>query len=230
MNALLIHRQVVESVVCAIRLGWDGAVIRQVRSRNEALKCVVECVPDLVAVDESLPDVCPLALTRDLRRLIDSVIIIVTRDYDEYQLAAAVDAGADDYLSLPVNPAVFVPRIRAAMRRAPRLSEEPINLGALEVDPSRHQVQVAGRNVRLAASEFKVLLELARLRGRVATRDLLAGAIWGHDRDVYSPWLRKYIQSLRRRVCELPGSDVDIVTVPKVGYKLVATHGALAEA
>lgn len=226
MNVLLVRKQVVESVVCAIRLGWDGAIIRQVRSRDEALKSAVECVPDLVAIDESLSDACPLALTRDLRRLIDSVIIIVTQDYDEYQLAAAVDAGADDYLSLPVNPAVFVPRIRAAMRRAPSASEEPINLGALEVDPSRHQVQVAGRDVSLAASEFRVLLELARLRGRVATRDLLAAAVWGYDRDVYSPWLRKYIQSLRRRVCELPGSHVDIVTVPKVGYRLIATNAA----
>jgi DNA-binding response OmpR family regulator len=120
--------------------------------------------------------------------------------------------------------------MRAAMRRAPRLSDQPINMGDLQVDPSRHQVQIAGRDVRLAASEFKVLLELARLDGRVATRDRLAGAIWGEEREIYGPWLRKYIQSLRRRVCEAPGSYIDIVTVPKVGYRLVATNGVSTRA
>jgi DNA-binding response OmpR family regulator len=111
-----------------------------------------------------------------------------------------------------------------------RLADAPINLGGLQVDPSRHEVQIAGRDVRLTASEFKVLLELARLGGRVATRDTLAGAIWGDERSVYGAWLRKYIQSLRRRVCDAPGSDVDIVTVPRVGYRLVVNDHAVANA
>jgi two-component system KDP operon response regulator KdpE len=217
-------------VECAIRLGWDSALIRHARTRAEALKGVAERKPDLVVIDDSFPDASPLALTRQLRSLTDAVIVITTREYDEYQLAAAVDAGADDYLERPVNPAIFVPRMRAATRRAARLADAPINLGGLQVDPSRHEVLIAGRDVRLTASEFKVLVELARLGGRVATRDTLAGAIWGDERSVYGPWLRKYIQSLRRRVCDAPGSDIDIVTVPRVGYRLVVNDRAIANA
>jgi DNA-binding response OmpR family regulator len=229
MDALLIHASVVESVKCAIRLGWGGASIRQATSKPEALQRLAERKPDLIVIDDSLPDACALALTAELRSLTDAVIVIITREYDDYQLAAAVDAGADDYFPVPVNPAVFVPRMRAATRRAGRLSDSLISVGRLSIDPSRYQVQIAGQEVHLPASEFKVLLELARLHGRVATRDQLASAIWGEERDVYGAWLGKYIQSLRRRICSARGSDIDIITVPKVGYKLITTEDAHAE-
>lgn len=230
MDALLVHTSELESVECAIRLGWDGSVIRRAQTKKEALRQVTDRRPDLIVVDYTSPDSCPLALTRELRRITDCVIVITTPDYDEYQLAAAVDAGADDYLQRPVNPAVFVPRMRAATRRARGLSDASITLGGLRVDPSRYQVQIAGQEVHLTASEFKVLLELARMSGRVATRDLLAEAIWGDESEIYGTWLRKYIQSLRRRICEAPGSDIDIVTVPRVGYKLIVTNRAAAVA
>lgn len=223
MDALLIHTSLVEDVECAIRLGWDGATLRHARSSTEAWRLIGERRPDLVVIDESPPAYCHFTLARDLRSAIDSVIVITTHEYDEYQLAAVVDAGADDYIGFPVNPAVFVPRIRAAIRRATGPGTAPLSLGALELDASRYMAQIAGKEIRLAASEFKVLMELVRLEGRVATREALANAIWGDERSVYREWLRKYIQSLRRRVCEVPGSDVDIITIPKVGYRLVAT-------
>jgi DNA-binding response OmpR family regulator len=225
MDALLVHTSSADDVECAIRLGWDGAVIRHAKSPLEALRQVADRTPVLIAIDKS-DDFCPLELTRQLREVTDSVVVITTRDYDEYQLAAAVDAGADDYLPVPVNPAIFVPRIRAAARRAGHVSDARISLGKLAVDSSRHQVQVAGHDIHLAASEFKVLVELVRLEGRVATRDVLASAIWGDEHASYRAWLRKYIQSLRRRVCDAPGSDIDIVTVPRVGYKLVVSQAA----
>lgn len=224
MDALLVHTSTTDDVECAIRLGWDGAVIRHAASRLEALRRVAERTPSLIVIDKPTEEFCPLELTRELREVTDSVVVITTSQYDELQLAAAVDAGADDYLPVPVNPAVFVPRIRAAARRAKIEADATISLGKLAVDADRHQVQVDGRDIRLAASEFKVLLELARREGRVATRDVLANAIWGDEHASYRAWLRKYIQSLRRRVCDAPGSDIDIVTVPKVGYKLVVSQ------
>lgn len=226
MDALLVHTSNVDDVECAIRLGWDGAAIRHASSPLQALRQVAERMPGLIVIDKSSDEFCPLALTRDLREVTDSVVVITTNEYDEYQLAAAVDAGADDYLPVPVNPAIFVPRIRAATRRAGQVNDAAISLGSLAVDASRHQVQVAGQDIHLAASEFKVLVELVRLGGRVATRDVLASAIWGDEHAAYRAWLRKYIQSLRRRVCDAPGSDIDIVTVPRVGYKLIVNVAA----
>lgn len=226
MDAMLVHGLPPDGVECALRLGWPGAMIRHARTRREAFARIAEHAPDLVVVDESFADGCSLALVRELRESIDCAIVITSRVYDEYQLAIAVDAGADDYLSVPVNPAVFVPRIRAATRRASRGGDVRMNLGGLEVDPARYQVQIAGKEIHLTASEFKVLKELAKFAGRVVRHDLLATAIWGDESVVYGLWVRKYIQSLRRHICDIPGSDVDIVTVPKVGYKLVVTDGS----
>lgn len=223
MDVLLVHGEVAADAECGIRLGWDTATIRHARSRAEALTRVSERTPDVVVIDASCEDCCPLGLTRELRGAIDSVIIVTAREHDEYQLAEAVAAGADDYLPAPVNPAFFVPRIRAALRRASRSSEQAVCLGQLEIDESRHEVQVAGREVYLGASEFKVLVELAKSAGHVVPRDILAGVVWGDEKDVYGPWIRKHIQSLRRKVCDLPGSDVEIHTIPKVGYKLLAS-------
>jgi two-component system KDP operon response regulator KdpE len=226
MDALLVHTSVVEDVECAIRLGWDGATLLHAASPGDAVSHTRERKPNLIVIDEAPGTYCHFSLSKELRGVTDAVIVITTRRYDEYQLAAVVDAGADDYIALPVNPAVFVPRIRAAIRRADNTTNSPLTLGKLELDASRYVVQVAGQEVRLAASEFKVLTELVRCGGRVATREALANAIWGDEHSVYIEWLRKYIQSLRRRVCEFPGSDIDIVTVPRVGYRLVASSAA----
>ncbi len=227
MDALIIHSGGLEDVESSIRLGWDSITVRHSDSRAEVRRLILDRVPDLIVIDAALSDGYPLALAREVRDTVDSVIVIATSEFDEYQLVTAVDAGADDYVSIPINPALFVPRIRAALRRksvAERAREVPIRCGGLEINPAKHDVQIAGQCFSLPDSEFRVLVELMRSVDFVVSKDVLSDVIWGDGQDIYGPWLRKYIQSLRRKICDQPGSDVQIVTIPKVGYKLVASN------
>ena len=228
MDALIIQRGGLEDVECAIRLGWNSVTVRHADSRAETWRRIRDGVPDVIVIDAASSDGCPLALARELRDTVDSIIVIATSAYDEYELVTAVDAGADDYVSIPINPALFVPRVRAALRRksvAGRAREVPIQCGGLDIDPAKHDVEIAGQCVPLPDSEFRVLLELMKSAGFVVSKDALSNVVWGDEQDIYAPWLRKYIQSLRRKICDQPGSDVQIVTIPKVGYKLVASNG-----
>ena len=93
--------------------------------------------------------------------------------------------------------------------------------GNLEVDPAGYEARVRGRPLNLTAKEFELLLYLVRRTGQVARHESLSRLIWGDDSDLYGPWLRKYIQHLRQKLAEAPPSNVSIVTVPRVGYKLV---------
>ena len=226
MRALTVHSGggVAQDVATALRLGWAEVEILQARTGPEAIEHVQRFAPDLVVVDTGLPDSDWLHLLREIRRLSEGVTIVLSRQLDEGELMAAVEAGADDYMRSPVKPTLFVARVRAALRRADRFAhgeEGLVTCGHLEMDPARHEAKVNGQCLRLTATEFKLLLFMARRGGRVAMRESLRTLIWGEDAEVYGPCLRKYIQHLRRRLEEVPGPRPFIVTLPKVGYKLV---------
>jgi len=198
------------------------------RTGRQAHEYVQKSSPDLVVIDAELPDTDWLHLVPEIRRLSGGVIIALSRQFSDSELMAAVEAGADDYMQVPVSSTVFVARVRAALRRAHRFAdgEEGVaTYGDLEVDPARHEARVSGRCLKLTATEFKILLYMARRGGQVARNESLRNLIWGEDAEVYGPCLRKYIQHLRRRLEEIPHCKASIVTVPKVGYKLVGDYG-----
>ncbi len=195
---------------------------------RQAQEYVRRSSPDLIVIDTELADTDWLHLVREFRRLSGGVIIVLSRQFRESELMAAVEAGADDYMQVPVSSALLVARARAALRRAFRFGngeENVVTYGDLEADPARHEARVNGQRLRLTATEFKILLFMVRREGRVARKESLCNLIWGEDADVYGPCLRKYIQHLRRRLAEISGSRPSIVTVPKVGYKLVGDNG-----
>ncbi len=227
MRALLVHDGGLEDVVCALRVGWPSVGVLHAGTRRQALESVRRSSPDLIIVDTEMASVGELELLCEVRRLTEAVIIALSREYDEAELVAAVEAGCDDYMQVPVSPASFVARVRAVVRRA-RMSvedEQAASWGDLEVDPGRYEARIKGQRLRLTATEFKMLLYLARRGGRVATHESLCSVIWGEDADVYASWLRKYIQHLRQKLADVPYCEIAITTVPRVGYKLVAGGG-----
>ncbi len=228
MRALLLHDGGLEDVVCALQVGWPSVDVLHAGTRKQALESARRCSPDLIVIDTELASTGETELLCELRRLTEAVIIAVTREYDEGELVAAVEAGFDDYMQVPVSPASFVARVRAVLRRV-KLSvdrdEDAASWGDLEVDPGRYEARIKGQRLRLTATEFKMLLYLARRGGRVATHESLCGVIWGREADVYSSWLRKYIQHLRRKLADVPFCETAIITVPRVGYKLVTGGG-----
>jgi DNA-binding response OmpR family regulator len=223
MTALLVHSGSLTDVECALQLGWASIEILHASLPAQAMRLLETSRPSIVVIDTSYGGLC---LAREVRRRSNAVIVAVAARYEESELIAAVEAGCDDYMQLPVSPTTFVARVRAALRRVtkPPDGEQPdvAACGSLRLDPACYEASVRGCLLHLTAKEFELLLHLTRHSGQVSRHEALAELIWGDDSEMYSPWLRKYIQHLRHKLAEAPDSDVAIVTVPRVGYKLVS--------
>jgi len=229
VRALLVHGRagVGQELLAALRLGWAGTEIMQAQTGQQALEHIRKCAPDLIVIDTDLPGTDWCDLLRGIRRLSGAVAIALSRQFSEGELVVAVEAGADDYMQVPVSSTLFMARVQAALRRARRFAngeEGAATYGNLEVDPARQEARVNGQCLKLTATEFKILLYMARRGGLVVRNEFLRNLIWGEDAEVYGPCLRKYIQHLRRRLDEVPDGKMCIVTVPKVGYKLMNGH------
>ena len=136
----------------------------------------------------------------------------------------ALDAGADDYLGANASAAQLVARVNAVLRRASARdsrSEVIARCGKLSVDPERHETRIGGQEVYLTPTEFKLIYHLAQNHGRLVTQEALHELIWGFEGKLYIQSLRKYIERLRKKLRETPRSGIQIVSVPRLGYKLL---------
>ncbi|MFB9239413.1 response regulator [Plantactinospora siamensis] len=176
---------------------------------------------DLIVLDVMLPGLDGLEVCREVRRTSGVPILMVTARTDTVDVVAGLECGADDYLRKPFEPAELVARVRALLRRGSVPEEEPVlRAGGLEIDPGRYAVRRAGRDVPLTATEFRLLLELARRPGRVFTRELLLDRVWGYPYLGDSRLVDVAVQRLRAKIETDPARPALIRTVRGVGYKL----------
>lgn len=212
-----------QETIAALHLGWPGTAVRAVNSPGACLEAVRQLDPHLVAVETGAAGGQWLPLVRELRRLTGAVLVVIGQRESETDLIEAVEAGADEFFPPPLKRTVFVARVRAALRRA-RLAadqEAKVSYGGLEIDPERYEARVNGHHVNLSPTEFGLLLTLARRPERVLRHEALCQTIWGDSPNFCEATLRKHIENLRRKLAEAPGATAAIVTVPRVGYKLV---------
>ena len=189
---------------------------------EEALDVAAVARPDAAIIDLVLPDIDGIELCRRLREWTDMPLIVLSAVGDEDAKVRALAAGADDYVTKPFGPRELVARLEANLRRIePDRQESVITSGALEVDLASHTVRLNGEEVHLTPTEFGLLAQLARNRGRLMTHhDLLVG-VWGHGYAEDTRVLRAHIANLRRKV-EPPGGPKYIRTDPGVGYRFAA--------
>ncbi|MEW5935355.1 MAG: response regulator [Bacillota bacterium] len=179
--------------------------------------------PDLVVLDLGLPDIDGLEVIRRLREWSAVPIIVLSVRERESEKIAALDAGADDYVTKPFGLGELLARMRAALRRAAGSRDEPlVRAGGLTVDLAHRTVTVDGREVKLTPTEYEILKHLAMNPGRVLTHRQLLRAIWGPGYEEETHYLRVYVSQLRRKVEPDPARPRYIVTEPGVGYRLVA--------
>lgn len=202
------------------KAGWEPQVVA---SGDEALAAARRDPVDLVVLDVMLPGLSGLEVCRALRtdRATAAVpIIMVTARAEEADRIRGLELGADDYLAKPFSPNELVARIRALMRRSKRAkpADAIIRLGPLVMDLARHTVLDDGRDVKLTAKEFMLLQYLLEHRGRVLSRDLLLGDVWGYR---YTGGTRTVDVHVRRLREKLPVLVDALVTVKQFGYKLV---------
>ena len=177
---------------------------------------------DLIVLDVMLPGLSGLEICRALRSdaATEAIpIIMVTARAEETDRILGLELGADDYLPKPFSPNELVARVRALIRRSKRTDARPtaLSFGPISMDLSRHTVSDNGRDVKLTAKEFLLLQYLLEHRGRVLSRDLLLGDVWGYR---YTGGTRTVDVHVRRLREKLPALVDALVTVKQFGYKL----------
>lgn len=188
----------------------------------EAIERVAKDRPDVVVLDLGLPDIDGIAVVAGLREQSAVPIIVLTADGAEERKVAALDAGADDYVTKPFSTPELLARIRVALRHPRTGSEDPavLRVGDIEIDIGHHRVIVAGAPVALTPKEFDFLAVLARQPGRVITQRALLQAVWGPEYGRETEYLRVYASQLRKKLDEDPERP-RLITEPGVGYRLV---------
>jgi len=189
---------------------------------SEALEAAALRPPDAVVLDLRLPDLSGVEVCRRLREWSQVPVVVVSALDGEEEKIAALDAGADDYVTKPYAVGELLARLRAALRRAAAPAGEPpsVRFGDVEVDLARREIVRAGQPVHLTPHEYRLLAELARHPGRVLTHRALLSAAWGPESGSETHYLRVYMANLRRKLEEDPARPRHLVTETGVGYRL----------
>jgi two-component system, OmpR family, KDP operon response regulator KdpE len=189
---------------------------------EEALDVAALQPPDAGIIDLLLPDMDGVELCRRLREWSQMPLIVLSAVGDEDAKVRALAAGADDYVTKPFGPRELIARVQANLRRtAPGPEEANVSVDGLEVDLARHSVRVDGEEVHLTPTEFDLLRQLVRNRGRLMTHRELLVAVWGPGYGEDTQVLRAHIANLRRKI-EPPEGRRYIRTDPGVGYRFAA--------
>lgn len=189
-------------------------------SASSALTQEIARKPDLIILDLGLPDMDGLTLIRKLRSWSDRPIIVVSARKEDRDKIAALDLGADDYLTKPFSVEELLARIRVALRKTPEEgpSKTDFQNGGLQIDYISRRVTLDGREVHLTPLEYKLLCLLAQNAGRVLTQQYLLNHGWGYSGD--SRTLRVFMATLRKKIEKDPSNPLYIRTCIGVGYQM----------
>jgi two-component system KDP operon response regulator KdpE len=182
--------------------------------------------PDLLVLDLGLPDRDGVEVVRDIRAWSAVPILILSARTEENDKVAALDAGADDYLTKPFGVGELQARVRALLRRSTRAqtSEPIVRFGEVTVDLTLRQVKLAGEEVHLTPIEYRLLAQLIANAGRVLTHRQLLREVWGPSHAEDTHYLRVYMTGLRRKLEVNPTMPRHLLTESGVGYRLVLNN------
>lgn len=199
----------------------QGFTIYEASNGEEALSAVVAHRPDIIILDLGLPDIDGIEVTRRLREWSQTPIIILSVREAENDKIAALDAGADDYLTKPFGTGELMARMRVAMRRVANKSDEPvIQVNDLKMDISRRLVTLKETEIPLTPTEYDILRLLMQNAGKVLTHRQLLRQVWGNAYESEMHLLRVNISNLRRKIEPDPARPTYLVTEAGVGYRL----------
>ncbi len=196
-------------------------VIFEAATGEEALTAVAADRPDVIILDLGLPDLDGVEVTRRLREWTQIPIIIISVREQEKDKIAALDAGADDYLTKPFGVGELMARLRSALRRSVQAETDPVfKTGNLVVDLNQREVLVDGQPVSLTPTEYDLLRTFVKHAGKVLTHNQLLRAVWGTAYQSETHMLQVNISNLRRKIEPDPVRPSYLITEPGVGYRL----------
>jgi two-component system, OmpR family, KDP operon response regulator KdpE len=188
---------------------------------GEALSMIAQDMPDAILLDLGLPDMDGKEIIAKLREWCQAPIVVLSARHDEAERIAALDEGADDYVTKPFHMGELQARLRAALRgRERRGKQRQFRSGAFEIDFDKRLVTIEGEEIKLARKEFDLLRTLAQHAGQVVTHKQLLAAGWGGANDD-TQFVRVYIGQLRQKLEADPSAPKLIRTEPGIGYRLI---------
>jgi two-component system KDP operon response regulator KdpE len=211
------------SLLRALRLGLqsEGHDVTTAENGENGLSQTALLNPDVVVLDIGLPDIDGLTVCRRIREWSDVPIIILSAIGEENRKVAALDGGANDYVTKPFSMAELEARIRAVIRsRAsdPNEGVTSLTIGTLEVDFVHHEASRDGEEISLTSKEFEILAFLARHAGRTCTHQMILSAVWGVGYSTEAQYVHAYVHRLRHKLNDEDGELVR--SVPGIGYYL----------
>lgn len=209
----------------AVRISLSGHryVVREADDGASALREFEAFRPDVVLLDLMLPDMSGVDVCRELRRTYDTPIVVLSVVGDERTKVAALDAGADDYLTKPFGIEELLARIRVALRRgsATRTQRPIIRVEDLEIDLEKRAVTLAEGELHLTPTEYSLLKYLATNAGKMLTHPMILRAVWGIEYVEDTHVLRTYINQLRAKLGDDSSNPRFIRTEPGIGYRFL---------
>lgn len=205
-------------------LGQQNYQMHIAATGDEGLALAAATMPDVIILDLGLPDMNGVDVCRKLREWTDIPVIVLSAHDDEQDKVAALDAGADDYLTKPFGIDELLARIRVALRHHSRLKggrSSEIRVGNLVIDLANYLVTRNGEMVKLTTTEFSLLSYLAGNAGRVLTHRAILNHVWGASETSQMEYLRVYIRQLRQKLEEDPHNPQIIMTESGVGYRFI---------
>lgn len=209
----------------ALRTSLDahGYEVLTAGTGQDAILATAEKAPDVVFLDLGLPDVDGTEVISRIRSFSDVPIIVVSVRELQADKVAALDAGADDYVTKPFGMEELLARLRASLRRHPDQPSPPeLRYGALAIDLGRRLVTRGGGRIHLSKTEYAVLEALATNPGKLLTHQWLLRRVWGPGYGAESHYLRVYVRALRKKLGDDAAAPTLILTEPGVGYRWIA--------
>jgi len=205
-------------------LETNGYRVREAATGHEGIREAAQHPPDVVILDLGLPDMDGLAVLKRLREWSQvPVVVLSVRDHEEDKIAA-LDNGADDYVTKPFSAGELLARLRVAQRHAqPSPDVSVFRFGEVEVDLTSRVVRRKGHEIKLTATEYSLLRLLVKNAGRVLTHRQILREVWGPTYSEQTHYLRVYIAHLREKLESEPAKPAFIMTEAGVGYRLVET-------
>ncbi len=198
----------------------EGYSVFTANNGKEAITVAKKEIPDLIILDVMMPDMDGIETCREIREipgLKNVMIAFLTARNEDYSQIAGFDVGADDYINKPIKPRVLISRIKALLRRGAggeSTKTDKVDTGGIKIDRERYVIEKNGTEINLPKKEFELLALLASKPGKVFTREVILGMVWGGDVVVGDRTIDVHIRKLREKI----GEDF-IKTIKGIGYK-----------
>ena len=195
--------------------------VRTAADGESGLELFSDFHPDMVITDLSMPEMSGIEVCREIRKISEIPIIVLSVKGEEKTKVEALDAGADDYITKPFGMNELLARVRATLRRAPdeKKEETLLEIGDFSIDLAKYRAFVRGEEIHLTPKEFELLTYLVKHHDKVLTHRVLLGAIWGGNFTEQPEYLRVFIGNLRKKIEPNPSKPQYILTEPWIGYR-----------